>query len=118
MSSQTVSVVLREWESATPENQGESLKGQNFGSDEAARNLARRLTRDGRLEVTELARGLHIRARSFVGRVQLGHWQITVQPKIPAAPLLDLLRYPTISGIWACSILLASVWLGRASRIC
>jgi 5-methylcytosine-specific restriction enzyme subunit McrC len=93
VSSEIIRVHIREWESATPENRSELLGGKDFGFDEAARDLARRLTNTGRLEVTELARGLQIRAKSFVGRVQLGRWQITIQPKIPAAPLLNLLRY-------------------------
>ena len=93
MNTEILRITIREWESATPQTHGALLAGKGFGADEAARNLAARLTEIGQLEVVELARGLQIRAKSFVGRIQLGCWQITIQPKIPAAPLLNLLRY-------------------------
>lgn len=45
------------------------------------------------MEVLELARGLEIRATSFIGRVKLGDLTITVRPKLRGAPFLSLLRY-------------------------
>ncbi len=41
----------------------------------------------------ELARGLEIRATSFVGRLTLGDVNVTVQPKLSGAPFINLLRY-------------------------
>lgn len=41
----------------------------------------------------ELARGLELRATSFVGRISLGAITVTIQPKIPGEPLLRLFRY-------------------------
>ena len=45
------------------------------------------------MEVLELARGLELRATSYVGRFRLGEIAVTVQPKLPGAPFLNLLRY-------------------------
>jgi 5-methylcytosine-specific restriction enzyme subunit McrC len=45
------------------------------------------------MEVLELARGLELRATSFVGRFSLGEVTVTVRPKISGAPLLNLFRY-------------------------
>jgi 5-methylcytosine-specific restriction enzyme subunit McrC len=54
---------------------------------------AEALTASGKLGVLELAKGVEIRASSWVGRVELGKLTVTVQPKIPGAPFLHLLRY-------------------------
>ena len=57
------------------------------------RDLARRLSETGMLEVLELRTGLSVRSTSFVGRVRLGEIEITVVPKLrvgrppEAAPL-------------------------------
>jgi McrBC 5-methylcytosine restriction system component len=45
------------------------------------------------MEVLELARGLELRAKSYVGRFSLGEVTVTIHPKIPVLPLLNLLRY-------------------------
>ena len=55
--------------------------------------MAEELTKTGRLEVLELARGLELRATSFVGCFLLGELTVTIHPKIPDAPLLSLFRY-------------------------
>jgi 5-methylcytosine-specific restriction enzyme subunit McrC len=83
---------LREWETARPEP-GSILANRSLASDRAARRLAEELTTTGRIEVLELARGLELRATSFVGRFSLGELTVTVHPKIPDAPLLNLFRY-------------------------
>jgi len=83
---------MREWQVRKPEC-GSELAGRGFGSREADRQLAEQLTRTGRIEILELARGLELRATSYVGRFRLGGLDITVQPKIAGAPLLNLLRY-------------------------
>src|SRR6185437_12513348 len=58
-----------------------------------ARRIADGLAKTGQIEVLELTKGLEIRATSFVGRFSLGDLIITVQPKLPQAPLTQLLRY-------------------------
>ena len=85
-------VSLREWETARPEP-GSILAHQSLVAYPAARQLAEELTKSGRIEVLELARGLELRATSFVGRFSLGDLTITIHPKIADAPLLSLFRY-------------------------
>src|SRR5579862_514109 len=85
-------VNLHEWEIARPEP-GSPLAQLSFAAHSPARRLAEELTRTGRMEVLELARGLELRATSFVGRISLGEVTVTVHPKIRGAPLLRLFRY-------------------------
>ena len=85
-------VVLREWESVTPDN-CPALAGRRLTDRTATRRLAKDLTDSGRLEVLELARGLALSATSWVGRVTLDGLTITIRPKIPDLPLLNLMRY-------------------------
>ena len=87
-----LSVSLREWETLRPEH-GSPLINRNLCNSEAVRELAERLTERGQLEVLELARGLELRATSFVGRFTLGDITVTVRPKLSGAPFLRLLRY-------------------------
>ena len=87
-----VDVTLREWETLRPDR-GSPLVDRNFGNHETDRRLAEQLTDTGRIEILELARGLELRATSFVGRFRLGDINITVHPKITGAPLIHLLRY-------------------------
>ncbi len=91
MAAQT-SVRLTEWESVYPEP-GTELA--NVFLDDAAevKALAKRLTRSGMLEITELKEGLFLRASSHVGRITLGNLTITITPKIEGKALLRLLRY-------------------------
>jgi len=88
----SVSLSLSEWETAGPVR-GSILAGESFDNDQASRALAERLTSLNQLEVIELARGLELRATSFVGRVRLGAVEVTVHPKISGTPLLNLFRY-------------------------
>lgn len=85
-------VALREWESATPDR-WPVLAGRRLASQGPATRLAKALTDSGRLEVLELARGLELRATSWVGRVTLDGLTISIRPKIPELPLLNLMRY-------------------------
>lgn len=84
-------VVLREWETRTPQAEP-ALVGFRF-ADPDARALARRLSGAGKLELAEMHDGLHVRARSHVGRVRLGGITITIQPKLGEGELLSLFRY-------------------------
>lgn len=82
-------IQLAEWEKRLPER-GSPLQGMRLSGGRA---VARDLTQSGQLEVLELVTGVEIRASSWVGRVKLGELTVTVQPKIPGAPFLYLLRY-------------------------
>jgi 5-methylcytosine-specific restriction enzyme subunit McrC len=86
-----VNVSLCEWEALRPEH-GSILAGRNLEND-ANRELAEHLADAKCVEILELARGLEIRATSFVGRLSLGELTITIQPKLSGAPFLNLLRY-------------------------
>jgi 5-methylcytosine-specific restriction enzyme subunit McrC len=87
-----VGVQLREWETLEP-GRGSVLTGLTLDDCDTGRRLAERLTKAGRIEVLELARGLELRASSFVGRFSLGDLTVTIPPKLSGSPLLNLLRY-------------------------
>lgn len=86
-----LNVSLSEWETIRPER-GNVLADRKLDND-ANRELAERLAKTGSIEVLELARGLEIRATSFVGRLSFGELIITIRPKLSGAPFLNLLRY-------------------------
>lgn len=88
----TQQVSLCEWEIAEPRG-GSPLEGVRLTGNPAAQRLAEALTNEGRIEILELARGLELRATSFVGRFALAGIVVTIQPKITGAPLMNLLRY-------------------------
>lgn len=85
-----IEVRLNEWQAIGPD--AEPLCGVAF-ADGAARSLAAELTRMRVLEVEELRTGVRVRARAHVGRVRINPLVITVQPKLAATDLLELLRY-------------------------
>jgi 5-methylcytosine-specific restriction enzyme subunit McrC len=85
-------LVLQEWSKYTPERDS-VLSGESLGDDRNAPQIAEQLTATGKLEVLELARGLSIQTTSYVGKIQLGHLSLTIQPKIVGTPLMNLLRY-------------------------
>ncbi len=85
-------VNLTEWETRGP-SKGSPLAGPVLADHPSAQRLAETLTREGRIEILELARGLELRASSYVGRFALGELLITIKPKISGVPLMNLLRY-------------------------
>lgn len=85
-------VNLMEWGTRGPKDDS-SLAGPVLAGNPAAQQLAETLTKDGRIEIFELARGLEFRASSFVGRFALGDFMVTIRPKIQGMPLMNLLRY-------------------------
>jgi 5-methylcytosine-specific restriction enzyme subunit McrC len=87
-----VALQLREWSNYHPQNEP-LLAGASFGDDEVARRAADQLTSSGKVEVLELARGISLKSTSFVGKIRLGQFSITIRPKITGAPLLSLMRY-------------------------
>lgn len=76
-------VQLREWKQRTV--------AADLGVE--GRALAAKLAKLNRLHIEELRSGVRVRATSYVGHIQVGSLQISVQPKIPGAPLQRLLRY-------------------------
>lgn len=87
-----INITLKEWTTAGPKDNPQ-LRGLSFGQDEKARQLAAALTESGRLEILELAQGLHIQTNAYVGRVTLGPLQLTIKPKIGGNTLLRLFQY-------------------------
>ncbi|MCX6925272.1 MAG: restriction endonuclease, partial [Verrucomicrobia bacterium] len=85
-------MTLSEWETRRPDT-GSPLAGAPLAGDPVAQRLARQLTSDKKIEVLEFASGVELRATSFVGSFLLGDLTVTIRPKIPGAPLLNLLRY-------------------------
>jgi 5-methylcytosine-specific restriction enzyme subunit McrC len=88
----TISLRLTEWQTVCPDP-GSPTVGVSLGNDPTLKDLTRRLSESGILEVLELRSGLSVRSTSFVGRVRLGQIEITVVPKLPTNALLKLLRY-------------------------
>jgi len=88
----TQPINLTEWETREPKDDS-ALAGPVLAGNPAAQQLAETLTKDGRIEILELARGLELRASSFVGRFFLGDLMVTIRPKISGIPLMNLLRY-------------------------
>lgn len=88
----TRNINLTEWETLEP-SKGSPLEGAVLAGHPAAQRLAETLTCSGRIEIVELARGLELRATSYVGRFALGEFLITIRPKISGMPLMNLLRY-------------------------
>ena len=88
----TQPVNLTEWETRGPKDDS-ALAGPVLAGNPSAQQLAETLTREGRIEILELARGVELRASSFVGRFALGGLMVTIRPKISGLPLMNLLRY-------------------------
>lgn len=63
----------------------------SFAEDKIALSTAKAL--EEKLEIRPALNGLSIESTSFVGRVVVGPITITIQPKISAMPLAQLLRY-------------------------
>lgn len=88
----TIKIRMREWEYLTPDQMPE-LANLSLGNDRQAQKLAEQLAKAEILEVVELRSGMTIRSTSYVGRLQLGELQITIQPKINFNVFLNLFRY-------------------------
>jgi 5-methylcytosine-specific restriction enzyme subunit McrC len=89
-----LNIALKEWESVGPGDgdQGVLLEAFRF-DDSDSRRIAESLTDSQTVEFRELYNGLHIRARSHVGRIKLGRLTLTITPKIGTSELLTLFRY-------------------------
>jgi 5-methylcytosine-specific restriction enzyme subunit McrC len=84
-------LVLREWQVATPESHPD-LRGRYLAS-EAAKAQSRQHGQQGQIFIDDLADGLRIQARSWVGRMTLDDLTLSITPKLAGTPLLTLLRY-------------------------
>jgi 5-methylcytosine-specific restriction enzyme subunit McrC len=82
---------MSEWQQISFADEA-ALVNRSLENDHA-RLLAGQLAQAGRLEILELRGGLSIKATSYVGRIQLGDLQITIQPKIKLQMLAVLFRY-------------------------
>lgn len=88
----SLTIQMAEWQARGPEEESR-LAQYSFGDDGAARGMADRLSREGRLRIRELRQGLSIQTTSYVGNIQLGSLQVVIRPKLDGLPLLNLLRY-------------------------
>jgi len=86
------SITLSEWDTKGPDDCAD-LAGRFLDSSPGTRRVVERLTESNLLCLTELRRGLTVRAFSHVGRIRVGDLNITVLPKIKGASLLSLVRY-------------------------
>lgn len=91
MKTPVVDIPLKEWESASPDND-DRLAGVAF-EDSDSRAQANLLEKSGKVRITELRTGLGIQTNSYVGVVRLGSIQIRIVPKMDRNSLIPLLRY-------------------------
>ena len=84
-------LALREWETATPESHPDLIDCHLRSP--AAQAQARDHSQQGQVLIDDLAAGLRIQARSWVGRIALDDLTLSITPKLDGAPLLTLLRY-------------------------
>ncbi len=92
MSSEATAICLSEWETRGPDDCLD-LAGRYLDSNRSTASVVEQLNRSRLLKITELRRGLELRAFSHVGRVQIGNLQVTIRPKITGTSLLSLVRY-------------------------
>ena len=92
MTAALTSITLSEWETLGPENSSD-LAGRFLDASPGTRNVVERLTESNFLGISELRRGLQIKAYSHVGRIRIGDLNITILPKIKGTSLLSLVRY-------------------------
>jgi 5-methylcytosine-specific restriction enzyme subunit McrC len=85
----TICCQLSEWGHTFVDSS--ALGDWSLAHDKKAQSVAEAL--GDRLEIRPALNGLSIEATSFVGRVVVGPIVITVQPKLSAMPLAQLLRY-------------------------
>lgn len=107
ISPEHIQINIQEWKSAGPADSPQ-LQHLSFDGYPEARKQAEALTSADKLEIVELASGIHIQARSFVGRVSLGPLQVSIQPKLQGKQLLTLFRYAY--GLRNLELLLPSVY--------
>ncbi len=85
-------LTLAEWETCAP-RPGHPLWGRALDAEPSVRRAAERITQEGKLDILELAAGLRVSARQYVGALRLGSLEIVIRPKLEGLPLLNLMRY-------------------------
>ncbi len=88
----TLTLTMSEWQRCGPADTP-MLAGLTLSTTPVVQNSLAALNQSGRLEILQLAGGLEIRTRSFVGQIQLGPLRLTIRPKLTGLPLLHLLRF-------------------------
>lgn len=88
----TCAIRLNEWESCPP-LQWPDKQPVYFEVGDPVQITAEKLTRANILSVVETRRGISLEASSYVGRINLGPLQVTIQPKISGLKLLRLMKY-------------------------
>lgn len=68
------------------------LEDTYFNRDES-RLIAEELSNKRIIDIIELRQGLSIKTYSYVGRINIGEFQININPKINGLPLYQLLNY-------------------------
>ena len=92
MTATLTSITLSEWETLGPD-ECVDLCGRFLDGSTGIRHVVERLTESNFLGLTELRRGLQVKAFSHVGRVRVGDLSVTILPKIKGPSLLSLVRY-------------------------
>lgn len=92
MSNESASITLSEWETQGPAD-GSNLVGRFLDPSQGTSRVVELLNQSRMLGLSELRRGLEIKAFSHVGRVRVGNLTITVLPKLKGTSLLSLIRY-------------------------
>jgi 5-methylcytosine-specific restriction enzyme subunit McrC len=87
-----LTVDLCEWQAATPDTDPR-LASTAIALSPYQQSVANELRSAGKLDILSLARGLEVRSRAWVGRIDLGTIVVTIRPKLRGAPLLKLIRY-------------------------
>lgn len=82
---------MSEWQQISFEDEA-ALVNRSLENDHA-RLIAGQLAQASKLKILELRGGLSVETTSYVGRIQLGDLQITIQPKIKLQMLAVLFRY-------------------------
>lgn len=84
------SIDIREWESIAPSSHP-ALRNQYLPDSLAVRQQLDVLR--GKINITELRNGIAIETTSFIGRVRISDFVITVRPKITSETIVDLVKY-------------------------
>lgn len=88
----TCAIRLNEWESCQP-LQWPDKQPVYFEAGDPTQITAENLAKANILSVVETRKGISIETSSYVGRINLGPMQITIQPKISGLKLLRLMKY-------------------------
>lgn len=83
---------LREWTTYEPEKYPK-LKGLKIEENEDIKKIIVELNKSQQLIIREMRAGLYIKTKDTVGFIQLGNFEIIIEPKIDKLQLLVLMAY-------------------------